>query len=236
MEDISEMPPDVSSCWAVVKRWMSRYMSHSSLSFQSIDLYPYIRSLVEKTKQKANGRNIRYEVEGENDLYIFMDPDILGSVLEGLLRNAIENTPDQGLIRLTVEQKDEAIAVHITDFGVGIREENLQYLFGGLFYTKDADYYMSKKQYEFGAGGKGFDLLRMNMYGKRFGFDISVESRRCFCIPTDQDICPGDISRCTYCKTPDDCEYYGSTTFAVSFPLNEKNIDSHDHSPMRIYV
>ncbi len=222
MEDISEIPLDVSSHWAVVKRWMSQYMSHSALSFQSIDLYPYVQSLMEKAKHKAHDRNIRYEVEGENDLYIFMDPDILGSVLDGLLRNAIENTPDKGLIRLAVEQKDEAIAVRITDFGVGIREENLQYLFGGLFDTQDTDYYMSKKPYEFGAGGKGFDLLRMKMYGKRFGFDISVESRRCVCIPTDQDICPGDISRCTYCKTPDDCERYGSTTFTVSFPRNEK--------------
>jgi PAS domain S-box-containing protein len=222
VEDISEIPPDVSSHWAVVKTWMSQYMSHSALSFQSIDLYPYVQSLVEKARQKAPDRNIRYEVEGENDLYIFMDPDILGSVLEGLLRNAIENTPDEGLIRLTVEQKDEAVAVRITDFGVGIREENLQYLFGGLFDTQDTDYYMSKKPYEFGAGGKGFDLLRMKMYEKRFGFDISVESRRCVCIPTDQDMCPGDISRCTYCKTPDDCERYGSTTFTVSFPRNEK--------------
>jgi PAS domain S-box-containing protein len=224
MEDISEIPPEVSSHWAVVKDWMSRYMSRSALFFRPIDLYPYVKSLLEKVRQKAPERDLRYQVEGENDLYVFMDPDILNSVLEGLIRNAIENTPDKGLIHVAVEQKDEAIAVHITDYGVGIREENLKYIFDGLFDTQDTDYYTSKRPYEFGAGGKGFDLLRMKMYGKRFGFDISVESRRCVCIPTDQDLCPGDISSCTHCKTPEDCAHYGSTTFTVSFPMSKREV------------
>ena len=179
MEDFSEIPPDIRIHWSHLKRWLSRYMSGSPLSFQSIDVYPFLQILVEKTKQKANHRTIEYVVEGENDLYIFMDPDILNDVLEGILKNAIENTPDGGLIKISAEQKGDNIDVHVADHGIGIAEEDLRYLFDGLYDTRETDLYTSKKPYDFGAGGKGFDLLRIKMYGKRFGFDVSVESRKC---------------------------------------------------------
>ncbi len=222
MEGFPEMPPEVRADWSRVKRWISRYMSGSPLSFQSIDLYPFLQSLVEKVKQKARHRKIRYVVEGENDLYVFMEPDILGDVLEGLLKNAIENTPDGGVIKVVADQKDETILVHVTDYGVGIVKENIQYLFDGLFDTRETDLYTSRKPYDFGAGGKGFDLLRIKMYGKRFGFDLSVESCRCKYIPHDQDLCPGDVAECTLCRTPEDCTESGGSTFTISFPPEAK--------------
>jgi signal transduction histidine kinase len=226
MDNFSEIPPDILSHWNQVKIWMSQYMSGSQLSFQSIDLYPFIRSSVEKIKQKASRRNLRYLVEGENDLYVFMAPDILGDVLEGLLKNAIENTPDGGLIKVGVEQKDETIAINVTDYGTGIGKENIQYLFDGLFDTRETDLYTSKQPYDFGAGGKGFDLLRIKMYGKRFGFDVSVQSCKCAHIPHDEDACPGDTSTCAFCKTADDCTESGGTIFTVSFPPEAKRISA----------
>jgi len=62
-------------------------------------------------------------VEGKNDLFVLIDPLILQNVVEGLLRNAVENTPDGGTIRLGVEQKHEEITLHVTDDGVGITEQ-----------------------------------------------------------------------------------------------------------------
>ena len=100
-----------------------------------------------------------------------------------------------------------------------LQEEQLRYLFDGLFDTRETDLYTSKKPYDFGAGGKGFDLLRMKMYGKRFGFDISVESRRCAFIPGDRDLCPGSIAECEFVSDQAGCVASGGTTFTVSFPL-----------------
>ncbi len=37
---------------------------------------------------------------GEKNLDLLMDPEILEEILVGLLKNAIENTPDEGLIRV----------------------------------------------------------------------------------------------------------------------------------------
>jgi signal transduction histidine kinase len=172
---------------------------------------------MDKISQLSSHRNININVEGESFLFITIDPAILRDIIEGLVKNAIENTPDGGFIEITIEQKKDKIWLHVKDYGIGITEENQQYIFDGLFHTKETDLYSSKKPYDFGAGGKGLELLRMKINGRRFGFDISCKSKRCIYIPTDQDICPGNISMCQYCTSPDDCKKSGGSVFSVSF-------------------
>jgi len=83
-----------------------------------------------------------------------MDPLILSEVVEGLVKNAIENTPDGSRIEISFEQKGDRIWLHVTDYGVGIKEENQQYLFDGLFHTKETDLYSLRRPYDFGAGAR----------------------------------------------------------------------------------
>jgi PAS domain S-box-containing protein len=227
IEDLSDMPPDVRSHFDGLKAWLGQYLSGSAEAFQSINLFPFVLDMLERVKQRSNHRKIRFQAEGKNDLFVFVDPIILQNVVEGLLRNAIENTPDGGTIRLTVEQKLGKIALHVRDDGVGITEENQMYLFDGLFHTKETELYASKKPYDFGAGGKGLDLLRMKVYGQRFGFDLSMTSKRCVYIPTDQDQCPGDISRCPHVRNAKECAASGGTTFTVAFQAKEASPPAH---------
>jgi light-regulated signal transduction histidine kinase (bacteriophytochrome) len=49
-----------------------------------------------------------------------MDPQVLRDIAEGLIKNAIENTPDGGVIRIGLEQKDDRILLSVTDTGIGI--------------------------------------------------------------------------------------------------------------------
>ena len=140
---------------------------------------------------------------------------------EALIKNAIENTPDGGLIEVSAEQNDAGILLRVTDLGIGITEENQASLLGGLFHTEETDRYSTKKPFEFGAGGKGLELFRIKHYAERYGFDISFKSARCIYIPTDRDICPGDISLCNHCKTVDNCKESGGTTFTITFPVRE---------------
>ena len=221
MENLSEIPEAIRLHWESLKEWTSKYLGGSPWLFQSIDLYSSVVSVVEKMKQTAAHRNLQFKVDGQNDLFIFMDPFILREVAEGLIKNAIENTPDGGIIEVSVEQKDTGIVLYVTDWGIGITEENQGSLLDGLFHTKETELYSTRKPFEFGAGGKGLDLLRIKYYAKRHGFDISLTSKRCVYIPTDRDICPGNIARCGHCKTVDDCIESGGTTFAVTFPVGK---------------
>jgi PAS domain S-box-containing protein len=224
IEGLSDIPQNIRTHWDTVKEWMNQYMAGSTLSFQLIDLYSFILPIVEKAKHAAAHRTIRFEVEGQNDLFVYMDPVIMKDIGEGLIKNAIENTPDGGNIKVSVEQRSDRVLLRVIDTGVGITADNQQYLFDGLFHTKDTEMYSSKKPYDFSAGGKGLELLRMKFYAKRFGFDISLTSARCRFIPTDHDVCPGNISQCPHCKTEEDCFNSGGTTFTVSFPVGQKNM------------
>jgi signal transduction histidine kinase len=221
------MPPDVRSHFDALKAWLSQYLSGSTEEFQSINLFPFVLDVLERVKQLSRHRKIRFQVEGKNDLFVFIDPLILQNVVEGLLKNAVENTPDGGSIRLGMEQKNGKIILHVTDYGVGITKENQAYVFDGLFHTKETELYASKKPYDFGAGGKGLDLLRMKAYGQRFGFDLSMTSKRCVHIPTDQDLCPGDISKCPHVENAKECADSGGTTFTVAFQPRKASQPGH---------
>ena len=217
LDQFGNVPPEVWSHWGALKEWLSQYNSGSTEGFQAIDLYPFVRIAVEKAKQRAAHRKLEIHMEGKNDVTLQMDPRVVGEVVDGLLKNAIENTPDGGSIGVTVEERDNRVWIHVQDSGVGITEENQRYIFDGLFHTEETELYTSKNPYDFGAGGKGLDLLRMKLYARRFGFEISMKSRRCIYIPTDQDLCPGNISLCEHCQTPQDCFNSGGSTFSVSF-------------------
>jgi PAS domain S-box-containing protein len=221
VENFSEIPEDIRAQLETLKEWSNKYLSGSTRLSQSIDLYSTVVSVVEKMKRAAAHRNLQFKVEGQNDLYIFMDPYILREVAEALIKNAIENTPDRGLIEVSAEQNDAGILLRVTDRGIGITTENQASLLDGLFHTEETDLYSTKRPFEFGAGGKGLELLRIRHYAERYGFDISLESKRCIYIPTDRDICPGDIAQCSHCKTVDDCAESGGTTFTVTFPVRE---------------
>jgi signal transduction histidine kinase len=195
---------------------------HSSTSFQPVFLYSFAEETLEKVKRAASHRDIRYNLEGVKDHYIVINPKILEDILEGLLKNAIENTPDEGMVRILLEQKRQRLLLKVQDFGIGITEENQKYIFDGLFHTQETDLYASKKPYDFNAGGKGLDLLQMKVYEQHLRFILSMESQRCIHLTRDKDLCPGRISTCPHCERPEDCLSSGGSTFYVSFPIGER--------------
>jgi len=192
--------------------------SKETFSMETISLYPFTEQILDKVKQNACHRDLRIQLEGPNDLSLNMDPEVLEDILTGLLKNSIEHTPDEGIVRVVLEQKGQWVQLKVQDFGIGITKEDQRYLFDGLFHMLDTELYASKEPYDFGAGGKGLALLKTKVYGKRLGFDISVGSQRCTHLPKERDRCPGKISLCKYCKKPGDCFSSGGSTFCLSFP------------------
>jgi len=149
---------------------------------------------------------------------ILIPPDVLQKVFDGLVRNAIENTPDEGKLEITLRRKGEGAELLVHDYGVGITEEAQRRVFEGLFTTRDTLAYSSKRPFDFMAGGKGADLLRMKIFSERYHFQIHMNSTRCLFIPKEDDHCPGTISKCGFCSRREDCLRSGETTFSIYFP------------------
>lgn len=223
MESLSDVPANVKEHWNALRKWVDAYFESSTQFFQSIDLYTFIVATVERIKGRMAGRDLDIKVDGAHDLFISTDPEVLRDIAEGLIKNAVENTPNGGTIRVGLEQQDNRIELTVTDTGIGITDENKRYLLDGLHHAKETDLYASKKPLDFGAGGKGLDLLRIKYYALRFGFDFSFESNRCMYIPTDKDVCPGDISRCPAIRNRNECINSGGSTFRVSFPVRPRS-------------
>jgi hypothetical protein len=96
--------------------------------------------------------------------------------------------------------------------------ENQSRIFEGFYATQETLDYSSKKPFDFNAGGKGVDLLRMKIFSERYDFKIEMKSSRCPQIPKDGDICPGRISACPLCKQGKGCHLSPATTFTIFFP------------------
>jgi signal transduction histidine kinase len=148
---------------------------------------------------------------------ILIPPEVLEKLIVGLVKNAVENTPDGGRISVTVKTGNAGPELIVADTGVGITPENRKLIFESNFSAKDTLQYSSKNPFDFNAGGKGFDLLRMRIFSERYAFKIQMQSKRCRHIPTDADQCPGRIEDCTFCKIKKDCFQSGGTTVTVRF-------------------
>jgi signal transduction histidine kinase len=149
---------------------------------------------------------------------VLLPPDVLEKVLDGLIRNAVENTPDEGRIELDVQKRGEGSVLVIRDYGIGILEDAKKRIFEGFFSARDTMNYSTKRPFDFGAGGKGADLLRMRIFAERYHFQIDMASVRCRHIPGESDLCPGQISKCRFCTRVEDCHQSGGTVFTVYFP------------------
>ena len=178
----------------------------------------YVKKRVEDLKPRFAHRQVDIITSFEPTPPIFLPADALQKVVDGLIKNAIENTPDEGKVEVVVRRKDSGAQLVVRDYGVGITEDNQRQIFDGFFSTQDTMDYSTKMPFDFNAGGKGADLLRMKKFSARYNFDIEMTSARCQFIPQADDICPGRIADCEFCTRAEDCYQSGGTTFSINFP------------------
>jgi signal transduction histidine kinase len=183
-----------------------------------IHLATFMKGICERTKAAVVRRELCLIQILDEDALIRTDWNVLDKVCTGLLKNAIENTPCEGTIEVTVEKCAEETRITFTDHGVGITDANRKMIFGGFFHTQPTALYSSKKPYDFNAGGTGADLLRIKSFSSRLGFTVEFTSRRCPFLPQDKDFCPGKISDCRFIASKAECLANSGSTFVVRFP------------------
>ena len=202
-----------------IRRRMYEIFGPKESPSQEILLDQFVPEVLDEIRPLFSHRQVNLITRFETTPVISMPVDPLKKVVIGLIKNAIENTPDQGKIEIFVRSRGKGVDLMVHDYGVGITEDNQKRIFEGFFATQETMDYSSKRPYDFNAGGKGADLLRMKIFSERYGFRIDMTSSRCRYIPLDKDICPGEISSCGFCTTMEDCYQSGGTTFTIFFPV-----------------
>ena len=183
----------------------------------AIQLDRFVNGHIEKLKPRFKHRTCRLEIKTEKTPLIHIPSSVLTKIIEGLLRNAIENTPDGGLIEVAVRSAANGPEFEVKDYGIGISDENQRLIFENYFTAYEPIAYSSRQPYDFLAGGKGFDLLRMKIFSERYDFDLEMSSKRCRYLNDRSDAGPGDVDLCEQCQAPEDCIESGGTSVLVRF-------------------
>ena len=193
---------------------------------EEIFLHHFVTERLKFMARDFSHRNVEIVKSLEKDVRIHMPRDVMEKVVDGLFKNAIENTPDGGRLELVVRQRENGVELRIKDFGVGIVPEDRKRIFEGFFATQETMDYSSKHPFDFNAGGKGADLLRMKVFAERYGFKLNMTTMRCRFLDEPRKLCPGSVDQCEHCGAKDDCINSGGTSFTVFFPANRPEIGS----------
>jgi signal transduction histidine kinase len=184
---------------------------------------PFLENLFASLRLRFTHRKVRIETRFEDTAPILIPPEVLSKTAEGLIKNAVENTPDGGRIDIRLKNGTQGPEFVVRDYGVGITEENQRLIFGNYFTVYETAPYASKKPYQFNAGGKGFDLIRIKIFSERYHFKLKMTSRRCpFLVDPDTN-CSGDVEACGHCSPAQGCTGSSGTTMTVRFLPADKS-------------
>ncbi len=106
-------------------------------------------------------------IKGEKDITVYADRNRLEQVIINLISNAIKYSPDADKVIINVAKTGDDIKVAVTDFGIGIPNETLPFLFDRFYRVDEVSQRYS---------GLGLGLYISSEIVKRHQGDIGIES------------------------------------------------------------
>ena len=122
----------------VVEEFLA-YTRKQATTFTLIDLDPLVTQVVELTAADANRRGISVEVQRSPDMQAQANGDAeqLKRVLLNLTQNALQASPENGTVTLTLETTRHEIRIAISDKGSGMPDEVREKIFTPFFTTRE---------------------------------------------------------------------------------------------------
>lgn len=77
----------------------------------------------------AKKKNVTVNVQSDNASQVYVDKNMIVTVIRNLMVNALKITPKNGAINIFFESKPSFTMIHIKDSGLGIKDEDLHHLF-----------------------------------------------------------------------------------------------------------
>jgi signal transduction histidine kinase len=100
------------------------------MQLENFDLTIFTEEIVDRFRPMATRKKINIHAEmPEKELYLLSDKQLVSRICENLLSNAIKYTPKNRNIWISVSDDKDAVSIKVRDEGVGIKKEELPYLF-----------------------------------------------------------------------------------------------------------
>jgi PAS domain S-box-containing protein len=134
----------------------------------NINLYDVVNKIVRRSSHNVNEKNISLLNNVDNETLVYADVDMLRSIVQNLIVNAIKFTPNEGQVIVSSKPKNGFVEVSVEDTGIGIESERSSELFNfnRLFSTEGTA----------GEKGTGLGLPLCKEFVEKNGGKIKLES------------------------------------------------------------
>jgi two-component system sensor histidine kinase CpxA len=103
-----------------------------------LDLVLLIKDTLQQGSLEAEQREITLKYNGPDTANYNGNQQLLFSVIDNLLRNAIRHSPDNGIITIDLFKKSESWTITLSDQGGGVPESVLPHLFERFYRVDEA--------------------------------------------------------------------------------------------------
>ncbi len=98
-----------------------------ALELEEIDINEIIMSICDEVEFRERD-HVRFDLR-LSDVKVTADMGLIYILMQNLIQNAVKYSSKPATVQITTECKEEKVIVSVTDFGCGIKEEDLQHIF-----------------------------------------------------------------------------------------------------------
>ncbi len=92
----------------------------------------------EEARHLALGRDYNFEFDAPMEMSpVLVDKDLIRIAINNLLSNAVKYNKNRGLVRLTIEETEDAVQLRVTDSGIGVSETEAARVFDKFYRSED---------------------------------------------------------------------------------------------------
>lgn len=148
---------------------LTRLEGGDHLSYVPISVNQFIKETISKLEKSAERKKqqIALHLEAEFPI-VFADENILSMALYNIMENAVQYTPEGGMISVLVRRLDHGVLIEIADSGPGIAQDEIDRIFEML--------YRGDKSRSTTTGGSGLGLTIAKRAIEAHRGKIEVES------------------------------------------------------------
>lgn len=139
-------------------------------SLEAFSLPELAQDIAQEFQVEAERRDIALNIEADPaTAFTVGDIGLIQRVLENLVRNAVQFSPDNSEITISIAERDQAVSVAVADRGPGIAEKDLPRIFDRFYRALDGEEARSD------SSGLGLAIVKriLDLHGSR----ITVQSR-----------------------------------------------------------
>ncbi len=107
-------------------------LEHGRLNLhrENVDALELLQKAIDDVEYAAQSRKVQVEITPpEDDCNLEGDSSVLRRVMDNLLTNAVEHSPSEGRVTVSLGMREEGIEVSVADEGPGIPEEHREQVF-----------------------------------------------------------------------------------------------------------